>query len=88
MQLQEVEWNFQGCAVSGKAAGLCLEPVEAIKDYWFDWRNYNAEDNCLSTAALAEAAGLGVMITTLTAHHFRHRQSPPALSIVRTSGAR
>jgi hypothetical protein len=35
------EWNFQGCAVSGKAKGLCLEPVEAIKDYWFDWRNYN-----------------------------------------------
>ena len=35
------QWNFQGCAVSGKASGLCLEPVEAIKDYWFDWRNYN-----------------------------------------------
>jgi hypothetical protein len=34
-------WNFQGCAVSGKASGLCLEPFEAIKDYWFDWRNYN-----------------------------------------------
>jgi hypothetical protein len=35
------EWNFQGCAISGKAKGLCLEPVEVIKDYWFDWRNYN-----------------------------------------------
>jgi hypothetical protein len=35
------EWNFQGCAVSGKAKGACLEPVEAIKDYWFDWRNFN-----------------------------------------------
>jgi hypothetical protein len=35
------EWNFQGCAVSGKELGLCLEPIEAIKDYWFDWRNYN-----------------------------------------------
>jgi hypothetical protein len=35
------QWNFQGCAVSGKASGLCLEPVEAIKDYWFDWRNYH-----------------------------------------------
>jgi hypothetical protein len=35
------EWNFQGCAVSGKAKGACLEPVEVIKDYWFDWRNYN-----------------------------------------------
>ena len=35
------EWNFQGCAVSGKDKGLCLEPVEVIKDYWFDWRNFN-----------------------------------------------
>ena len=34
-------WNFQGCAVSGKATGVCLEPVEVIKDYWFDWRNFN-----------------------------------------------
>jgi hypothetical protein len=35
------EWNFQGCAISGKAKGLCLDPVDVIKDYWFDWRNYN-----------------------------------------------
>jgi hypothetical protein len=34
-------WNFRGCAVSGKLAGHCLEPVSAIKDYWFDWRNYH-----------------------------------------------
>jgi hypothetical protein len=34
-------WNFQGCAVSGKSEGRCLARVEAIKDYWFDWRNYN-----------------------------------------------
>jgi len=34
-------WNFQGCAVSGKSTGACLEPVYVIKDYWFDWRNYN-----------------------------------------------
>jgi hypothetical protein len=36
------EWNFQGCAVAGKAKGSCLERLDAIKDYWFDWRNYNA----------------------------------------------
>jgi Protein of unknown function (DUF3179) len=36
------EWNFQGCALSGKAKGFCLERVEVIKDYWFDWRHYNA----------------------------------------------
>ena len=35
------EWNFQGCAVSGKIKGICLEPLEVLKDYWFDWRNFN-----------------------------------------------
>jgi hypothetical protein len=34
-------WNFQGCAVSGKAKGACLDRIEVIKDYWFDWRHYN-----------------------------------------------
>jgi len=37
------EWNFQGCAVSGKEQGVCLERVQALKDYWFDWRNYNPQ---------------------------------------------
>ena len=36
-------WDFQGCAVSGKLAGACLEPVQSIKDYWFDWRNYHPD---------------------------------------------
>jgi hypothetical protein len=35
------EWNFQGCAVSGPSKGTCLERLAAVKDYWFDWRNYN-----------------------------------------------
>jgi Protein of unknown function (DUF3179) len=35
------KWNFQGCATEGSASGKCLEPVYVIKDYWFDWRNYN-----------------------------------------------
>jgi hypothetical protein len=34
-------WNFQGCAVEGKAKGACLDRLEIIKDYWFDWRHYN-----------------------------------------------
>ncbi len=34
-------WNFQGCAVSGAMQGTCLKPVAMLKDYWFDWRNYN-----------------------------------------------
>jgi hypothetical protein len=35
------EWNFQGCATSGTAKGTCLERIPVLKDYWFDWRNYN-----------------------------------------------
>jgi Protein of unknown function (DUF3179) len=35
------EWTFQGCAISGKAKGVCLERVPVIRDYWFDWRNYH-----------------------------------------------
>ena len=35
------EWNFQGCATSGPAQGKCLDRIPALKDYWFDWRNYN-----------------------------------------------
>ncbi len=37
------EWNFQGCATSGKSKGLCLDPVPMLKDYWFDWRNYHPQ---------------------------------------------
>ena len=35
------EWDFRGCAISGAYAGKCLQPVAALKDYWFDWRNYH-----------------------------------------------
>lgn len=35
------EWNFKGCGVAGTLKGSCLVPVNVIKDYWFDWRNYN-----------------------------------------------
>jgi hypothetical protein len=35
------KWNFQGCATEGKSQGTCLESVYFVKDYWFDWRNYN-----------------------------------------------
>jgi hypothetical protein len=36
------EWNFKGCAVTGAKVGRCLPELPAIKDYWFDWRNYHA----------------------------------------------
>ena len=44
------EWNFQGCAVSGKAKGVCLERIPMLKDYWFDWRNYNPKTTILGNA--------------------------------------
>jgi hypothetical protein len=37
------EWNFQGCATSGPAQGKCLDRIPALKDYWFDWRNYHPD---------------------------------------------
>ena len=37
------QWNFRGCAISGPAQGKCLDRVPALKDYWFDWRNYHPE---------------------------------------------
>ncbi|MBZ5719436.1 MAG: DUF3179 domain-containing protein [Acidobacteriia bacterium] len=37
------EWNFQGCAVAGPATGKCLQRLTALKDYWFDWRNYHPD---------------------------------------------
>jgi Protein of unknown function (DUF3179) len=37
------EWNFRGCATSGPAQGKCLDYVPALKDYWFDWRNYHPD---------------------------------------------
>ena len=35
------EWNFQGCATAGPSKGICLERLDVIADYWFDWRHYN-----------------------------------------------
>jgi len=37
------EWNFQGCATNGPSKGKCLDRVNALKDYWFDWRNYHPD---------------------------------------------
>jgi hypothetical protein len=34
-------WNFEGCAISGLSTGTCLAPVDANKDYWFDWMNHH-----------------------------------------------
>jgi hypothetical protein len=37
------KWNFQGCAIEGVSRGACLDRVEVIKDYWFDWRHYHPD---------------------------------------------
>jgi uncharacterized protein DUF3179 len=37
------QWNFEGCAVAGSSKGKCLQRIDVIKDYWFDWRNYNPD---------------------------------------------
>jgi hypothetical protein len=37
------EWNFQGCATAGPSQGKCLNRLPALKDYWFDWRNYHPD---------------------------------------------
>jgi len=37
------QWNFQGCAISGPSAGRCLDRISALKDYWFNWRNYHPD---------------------------------------------
>ena len=48
------EWNFQGCAISGKCKGLCLQRIPMLKDYWFDWRNYNPLTTVWGKAAIRQ----------------------------------
>lgn len=45
------KWNFQGCRVD--APGTCLERLDVIKDYWFDWRLYHPD----TTVFQAKATG-------------------------------
>lgn len=40
-------WDFTGCAIEGSAAGQCLKPITAVKDYWFDWRLYHPNTTVL-----------------------------------------
>jgi hypothetical protein len=47
-------WNFQGCAVEGKATGSCLERIEIVRDYWFDWRHYNPGGSVFSAKRLSK----------------------------------
>jgi len=35
------EWDFTGLATSGPLVGARLARLICLKDYWFDWKNYN-----------------------------------------------
>jgi len=35
------QWNFDGCAISGEMKGKCLNRIDALKDFWFDWQHYH-----------------------------------------------
>ncbi len=45
------QWDFKGCATRGPAAPACLTPIDIIKDYWFDWREYNPKSTVYGIAA-------------------------------------
>ena len=36
-------WDFTGLALSGPLAGQKLQKIYTLKDYWFDWKNYNPD---------------------------------------------
>jgi hypothetical protein len=36
-------WDFTGKAVSGPLAGKQLKKIQALKDYWFDWKIYHPD---------------------------------------------
>ncbi len=41
-------WNFAGCATSGPLRGQCLEKINYLEDYWFDWKGYNPQTTVYS----------------------------------------
>jgi hypothetical protein len=47
IQLTDAEtattWDFSGKATSGPLAGKQLKKFIAMKDYWFDWKNYHPD---------------------------------------------
>lgn len=54
------EWNFQGCAIQGSLNGVCLTQLNVIKDYWFDWRNYNPATTVFSLPRIGDPTGTGL----------------------------
>ena len=44
-------WDFSGKAVAGEMSGKELKKVAVLKDFWFDWKNYNPETRIYSLGA-------------------------------------
>ncbi len=44
-------WDFSGKAMSGELTGKQLEKIQVLKDYWFDWKNYNPETQIYALGA-------------------------------------
>ena len=36
-------WNFLGEAIEGELAGRQLERVALVKEFWFDWKQFNPD---------------------------------------------
>lgn len=41
-------WDFSGKATNGELAGKQLTKIQALKDYWFDWKIYNSNTTVYS----------------------------------------
>jgi len=45
-------------APSPEVKGVCLERIPMLKDYWFDWRNYNPKTTIWETYKITCGDGL------------------------------
>jgi hypothetical protein len=41
-------WNFQGCPIASQSP--CLQRLDIVQDYWFDWRHYNSATSVFTNA--------------------------------------
>jgi hypothetical protein len=52
-------WDFTGLAIAGPLAGRQLERVQALPDYWFDWKLYHPAGDVFMASAGPAAAREG-----------------------------
>jgi len=46
------EWSFAGLATAGPLQGRQLEPVQPLKDYWFDWKQHHPDTRIYTAGTL------------------------------------